>query len=397
FPRNNPDNMALSAYAHMPGIDILMNEWNLGVQAQFGNSRAVRELRSVANQLGRKRTLSETYGASGWDLTFFDQKRIGDWEYALGVNFLTQHLVFSTISGARKRDHPLSFSYHEPWWEAYRLMNDYFGRLSVALSAGEQLNHLLVIEPTSSAWMYYSPAIKNKELEKIGQDFQDFVHSLEKLQIEYDLGSEFILKDYGRTEGRKFRVGKRSYDLVILPPGTENLESWTAILLKNYLKNGGQVISWADKQIYMDGRPSSLGEELASFSGFKSMAGSALTEGIFSPILKKEIEFKNLSGEDKLFHQRRQFKDGQLLFLANISPDKEASGQVILKGKTVEKWQALTGKIEAYPSRIKRGRAYLDFSLQPGESLLLAIYKDKKTKPQLRPENGQLELEVKKI
>lgn len=64
YPRVNPDNMALNAYAHMPGIDILMNEWSLQPQAQFGNSRAVRELRSRANQLGRRRTLSETYGAS---------------------------------------------------------------------------------------------------------------------------------------------------------------------------------------------------------------------------------------------------------------------------------------------------------------------------------------------
>ena len=60
--------------------------------------------------------MSETYGAGGWDLTFFDQKRIADWEFALGVNFVNQHLSYVTIMGARKRDHPQSFSYHEPWW-----------------------------------------------------------------------------------------------------------------------------------------------------------------------------------------------------------------------------------------------------------------------------------------
>ncbi|MBM3306535.1 MAG: hypothetical protein FJY79_11445, partial [Candidatus Aminicenantes bacterium] len=72
-PRVSPDNLAMAAYAHMPGIDVLMNEWSEGPHAQFGNARAVREIRSVANQLGRRRTLSETYGAGGWDLTFFDQ------------------------------------------------------------------------------------------------------------------------------------------------------------------------------------------------------------------------------------------------------------------------------------------------------------------------------------
>ena len=56
--------------------------------AQFGNVRAVKELRSVANQMGYTRTLSETYGGGGWDETFKDFKRLGDWEYVLGVNFM---------------------------------------------------------------------------------------------------------------------------------------------------------------------------------------------------------------------------------------------------------------------------------------------------------------------
>jgi len=88
-PRNNPDSLALNAYAHQPGIDILMNNWSRSPQAQFGNSRAVREIRSLANQLGRQRTLSETYGASGWDLTFLIRK-----ELVTGSMLLV--LIFST-------------------------------------------------------------------------------------------------------------------------------------------------------------------------------------------------------------------------------------------------------------------------------------------------------------
>lgn len=392
-PRINPDNMALGAFAHMPGIDILMNEWSLDVQAQFGNARAVKELASLANQLGRKRTLSETYGASGWDLTFFDQKRIGDWEYALGVNFLNQHLVFSTIAGARKRDHPLSFSYHEPWWPAYRLMNDYFGRLSAALSSGEQRNRILVIEPTSSAWMYYSPAVKNGRLTRIGQGFQDFVHRLERLQVEYDLGSEWVIKEQGGFIGKKLRVGQRAYELVILPPGIENLEESTAALLKDYLKNGGRVLSWAGNQIYTGGRPSSLAAELAAYKGFRSLAGQDLSVEIVNKQLKSEVQFLELAGQDRLFHHRRQLQDDQLLFLANVSPDETASGRVSLRGKAVEKWEVPTGRTTPYPARVKGGRAFIDFSLKPGQSLLLAVYKNKKRnwKPAAEDKAGPVE------
>ncbi|UCE48314.1 MAG: hypothetical protein JSW47_22280, partial [Phycisphaerales bacterium] len=77
----SPDNMAMYAWHQRPAIDTLMNQYRQDTHAQFGNVRAVKELSSVANQLGRKRTLCEAYGAGGWDLRFEDMKRIGDWLY----------------------------------------------------------------------------------------------------------------------------------------------------------------------------------------------------------------------------------------------------------------------------------------------------------------------------
>src|SRR5512147_3037290 len=102
-----------------------------------------RELSSVANQLGRTRTLCEVYGAGGWDLRFEDMKRSGDWLEVLEVNTLNEHLSYITIRGARKRDHPQSFSYHEPWWPAYHTSAQYFARMSAAMSQGRQINKIL--------------------------------------------------------------------------------------------------------------------------------------------------------------------------------------------------------------------------------------------------------------
>ena len=396
IPRVVPDSLALSAFAHMPGIDILMNQWSTSPHAQFGNARSVKEVRSIANQLGRKRVLSETYGASGWDLSFFDQKRIGDWEYALGINFLNQHLVYSTIVGARKRDHPLSFSYHEPWWSDYRLMNDYFGRLSVALSSGEQINQVLVLEPTTSAWMYYSPVVRNEKFEKIGENFQNFIHQLEKLQVEYDLASEMVMKDWARVDGSSLMVGKRKYTLVVLPPGTENLEPKTAELLKDYLKNGGKILSWSESQLFCGGQVSNLAEEFAEFRSFHRVPGQEIKPELLARYVKPQIEFNNLSQAELLFHHRRQLSDGQLVFLTNIGPEKEATGEMVLKGRSAEKWDCFQGVAEPYPATYKNGKLHLQFSLKPGESLLVAVYGHKrqpavqKTEPPLTPETKEI-------
>lgn len=76
--RTGPDNMAMYAFHQMPGVDMLFNQFDdVHPQAQFGNVRAIKELGSIANQMGCRRTLSETYGGAGWDITFMDMKRLG--------------------------------------------------------------------------------------------------------------------------------------------------------------------------------------------------------------------------------------------------------------------------------------------------------------------------------
>ena len=192
------DNMAMYAWHQRPAIDNLMNQYSEGVHGQFGNTRTVKELATVANQMGRKRTLCETYGAAGWELRFEDMKRIGDWLYVTGVNTLNEHLSYITIRGSRKRDHPQSFSYHEPWWNEYHVMADHFTRLSLVLSSGEQINRVLLLEPTTSAWMYQG----TDKLEPLGNQFQDMINQLERVQAEYDIGCEDIMGRHGSVAGK---------------------------------------------------------------------------------------------------------------------------------------------------------------------------------------------------
>jgi len=222
-----------------------------------------------------------------------------------------------------------------------------------------------------------------KQFEKIAADFQNFVHCLEREQIEYDLVSEFVLKEHGQYQGKKLRVGQRDYDLVVLPPGLENLEKRTVELLKDFLTSGGKVISWGEKELLVDGKRSSLPAELMSSGNFEQLEPTLLAgenlKAVFSARLKPAIEFSQLSGEDLLFHQRRQYKDGQILFLANISPIEPASGQIKLKGYSLEKWDLMSGQTSYLQAERKRGWLNFEFNLKPGESLLLAIYNRKQS------------------
>jgi hypothetical protein len=395
-PLGVPDNMALTAYSQLPGIDILMNNWNGGYSGQFGSNRIVKELRSVANQMGSERTLSETFGAAGWDISFADQKRIGDWQYALGVNFMNQHLSYVSIAGARKRDHPQSFSYHEPWWGGYKNMADYFSRLSVALSSGKQENRILVLEPTTTAWMYFSQAWqprmdipddwKKGKMGNICEKFQGFVDSLEDAQVEYDLGCEDIMLKHGRVDGNKLEVGKCSYSLVILPPTLENLDSSTVKLLQDFLENGGKVLSYCGVPAFKDGQSDNALQLIASKWQKQWINGnlnklSAEIEANCEPVIK----FDDLNLHGYVFHHRRQLEDAQLVFIVNSSDSLQATGLFNINGGSVERWDPFTGSAEPFPFITMGEEISVDYTIAPGGSLLLCIKDEKKQSQLVKP------------
>ncbi len=368
-PRQGPDTMAMYAWHQTPGIDMLFNQFREDVRAQFGNVRSVKELSSVANQLGLRRTLSETYGGSGWELRFEDMKRLGDWEYALGVNLMNQHLSFQTLVGARKYDYPPSFGYHTPWWSQYHLLATYFARLSLALAAGEQINRILVLEPTTSAWMY-AGAQPNPRMMELGREFQAFITRLEKLQCEYDLGSENVMRHHGRIEKGRWIVGRRAYELFVLPPGTENLDGATAEGLEQFLRTGGRVLSFVDPPRRVDGTDTDRIARLAAQypKGWRKAAG--LDDPEARRLLASD-EFEQISGE--LFHHRRSLKDGELLFLANASLERNAGAQLRLKGRSLMRLDPAAGSIVAHPARAEADRLAVSVELPPAGSLLLYV------------------------
>jgi hypothetical protein len=367
------DNMAMYVWHQMPAIDMLFNQFNdSSNRAQFGNVRAVKELASAANQTGRQRKLSETYGGSGWDLTFRDMKRNGDWEYALGVNFMNQHLTYFTLAGARKYDYPPSFDYHEPWWDNYGYINNHYSRLSLALSSGRQVNDVLILEPTTTAWLYDSYIYQNPKVKEIGMSFQTFVTNLEKCQVEYDLGSENIMKDLGNVSKGKLNIGKGSYSRVVIPPMMENLDLSTFKLIRKFVISGGTLIAFS-KPSMIDGTPN---DDLKQF--FNKNSGSIISidelnsEAILKYFGNADITFEAKKG-GSLYHHRRILSDGQIIFLANSGLESEVNGLLKVHGTEAAEMNTLTGEIYGYPVSREDGNIRISYSIAPAGSLLLFI------------------------
>lgn len=368
MPTDGFDEASCYIYQQQPGVDMLGNVYTPNGQgAQFGNTRAVRELQSAANQAGHRRTLSETYGGAGWEIPFSNLKKLVDWEVVLGVNFVNQHLSYYTIKGVRKFDYPPSFTYHEPWWENYKMMGDYIGRISMATSSGEQINKTLVLQPNTTSWMYFARKIKHTTPEIIKRDFRLFVYDLERNHYQYDLGSENVLKVIGSVNKNTLVVGKRSYNLVVIPQTMQNIDLNTYKLLSEYLEKGGKILSFADSIPYLDGKESkSINALRSKYANQWSLAKEA-TE-VSAKNLLSDPDFLIQESDPKageLYFQRRIMEDGQMLFFVNSNNHHNATAKIKAKGKSLIKMDLLTGECFRLPTKSVDGQLTFEVTLSP--------------------------------
>ena len=373
MPTDGFDEASCYLFQQQPGVDMLGNEYTpKGLGGQFGNTRAIRELQSTANQAGHQRTLSETYGGAGWEIPFANLKKLVDWEVVLGVNFVNQHLAYYTLKGVRKFDYPPSFTYHEPWWENYKVMGDYIGRISMATASGEQINKSLVLQPNTTSWMYFSRKDKNLMPDSIKKSFKSFVYELERNHYEYDLGSENVIKSIGSVKNGKFIVGKRTYELVVIPESMQNIDKETYTMLKEYLSQGGKVLSFAKEIPYLDGNESlDLNDLKKTYSGQWTLAQKTDEQAVKSLFSLPDFSLQeSIPVKGELYYQRRIMSDGQLLFLVNSDTAQTAIAKINAKGRSLIKMDLITGECFKVPVRAGRGQLSFEISLPPIGSAL---------------------------
>jgi hypothetical protein len=255
YPWISPDDASLYSLLHMPGIDMLMGEELRKKGKDPHMLFTIRQLSSATRQLGR-RAFCEAYGVSGWDSTFEHYKRMEDWLIVHGVNFIDPHLSYITVRGARKRDHPQSFSDISAWWPYYRLHADHTARLCYIMAQGIAPNRVLVLEPTTSGFLWARRGGETPELAQLKDTYDELNQFLADHQVDFDLGDEYMIEWFGGISNKQLVIGKAAYDLIVWPQKMTNLRHQTLPLLQKYLEAGGEILAMDEVAAYLDGRPS---------------------------------------------------------------------------------------------------------------------------------------------
>ncbi len=218
-------------YFAMPGID------RLGRPIPKEECLAMYQVASVAQQLGKKQVLSETFALCGHNVSFSELKRIYEWQMVRGVNLLCQHLEGYSLRGIRKRDYPPAMYYQQPWWEVYKIFNDSMSRIGMLLTEGDVNVNILLIHPQTTAWSMFDNS-ENKNIYELGMNFIRLCLALEEKHVSFHLGDETIMERHARVEGKSLIIGNMRYTTIVMMPDNLLLDS-TKTLLEKYKANGG--------------------------------------------------------------------------------------------------------------------------------------------------------------
>ena len=338
-------------YQHIPGIDMLRDQ-----TIEF---MTIKGCTSVANQTGRKRSLTETYGVSGWQFSFEGQKWIGDYQYIQGINLRCQHLAWYSMKGCRKRDYPPLFNYQTPWWKYNNTVEDYFARIGALTSKGTPAISTLLLHPLSTAWInikidHNDPVHKRmqEKTDELGFMLNDYTRNLMANHIDFDYGDEEIMAMMARIENGRLVIGEMEYTTVVIPPFMENMYGSTISLLKRFMDGGGRVICEAGDIRYIEGEDSDAFRVISSHGNF--IRTDSIRETAAG--IQREVSIMLPDGNEagRLFSMVRDYEGTRLLYVINNDKTSSYETEISLKGiGRLEEWDPLTGEIIEYPSSAK--------------------------------------------
>lgn len=317
-------------YEHMdfPGVDVL-TEYNT-------NYCIVKQLSSVAHQLGQKWLLSELYGCTGWQMNFESYKNVGDWQALTGINVRCPHLSWYTMEGEAKRDYPASILHQSAWYKDYKYVEDYFSRIGLFLDQGESVCDCLVISPIESIWSQIYAGwstwlnTKTEDTAEIEKHYKDLCNWLLQNNVNFDFADEEMLSRLYSLEGNSLQVGKAKYNRVVIS-GMLTIRSSTLKIIDDFARNGGEVIVLGEQPQYVDAVPASINLNARLMEFTKESVGM-LANGIIT------------AEDERIFVEIKSDRTNTYVMMLNTDRKNSVNTKVRvgIEGN-IEKWCAKSG------------------------------------------------------
>ena len=302
-------------YFHMPGMD-----W-LGRKA-LPNDLTPYQVTSVAEQLGKKEVLTESFAGCGHNVSFEELKGIYECQMVRGINRLCPHLQGYTIRGIRKRDWPPTLYYQQPWWTEYDKWIDAMSRIGMLLSEGKTNVGVLVLHPMTTAWTLFNTKDFSK-IEDLDQSLIRVIRTLENKHISFHLGDEMILERHAKVEDGRLVINEQTYSYIVDTCCVELLDT-TKNLLEKYKKQGGKIGNVDDLLANPVINDVSIAYTQRTYDEFKvHYFVNSSSETKYSYVNVKGQKLDIYTGETEPFNGEHRFEPwGSLVVLADGTENK---------------------------------------------------------------------------
>jgi hypothetical protein len=395
---------SMTTYRHMraPGVD------HLGFQFKQTDRRAnsillltFKEVGSVANQLGLKRVSSENYGAGGYGMAIRDFKPLSDFGAAYGINLSVPHLTYETLAGRRKYDWPQTISDHSSWWPCYHVVADHDARLTYALCHGRERNRVLLLHPTASGWLHYVPtavklgnagALGDALIRRLRDSQAGLIQNLTDAQVDFDLGDEWLMAEFGSVRGRELRVGRGRYSLVILPPNMETVRESTLELLDRYMAAGGTVLALGKPPALVRGRVSDAPAALARKHPQQWAACASVVEALERVRTAVPPRVSRADGSPlpaELVYRREEMPQGRVLHFFANPWTMPIETSVRLEGKSLLALDTATGESQRQATESVPGGQVVQLFLHPAGHALFVSDPVRRAQPPAPPRKAK--------
>jgi hypothetical protein len=370
-------------YQHVPGIDMLT--------VQTHENLTVKQCTSVAHQFGREFVLSETYGCSGWEMTFEQQKWVGDWQYVLGVSLRCQHLALYTLRGCRKRDYPPSFNYNTTWWQYNPVVEDYFARVGLLTTQGRAVRDVLVLHPVTTAWAMVGDAQDTdggvSAADAFGAELNGFLQAVLATHYDADFGDEQIMAAHAHVEDGVLHVAQGAYAVVVVPPGTRTLLASTVALLERFLAEGGVVIAFDPVPTLVEGEVDVRAAQLFARPSVAVLEDVHALQYALESVLLRRVSIRDREGHEAspFLYMQRDLGDRQVYFVVNTDPDRAHHVRLTFAGQgRLEAWDLLSGEVRPVPVAVHRDAVSVEADVGPAGSRMYVL--DARQAPVVAPD-----------
>ncbi len=363
---------------HIPGMD------HLG--RSLASIQTEMQLSSVANQMGKKQILSETFAMCGWDVSFEELRWIYEHQMVHGINYLCQHLEGYTLRGIRKRDYPATLFKQQPWWSEYRIFNDMVSRIGMMLADGEIDFPILVLHTIESAWVKFDN-VNSEICNKIRDDMLRTMVALENSQLQYHLGDGRIMQRHAKVENGQLKIGTQSYKVVVVPPAN-CLGKFTFELLQEFKAQGGLVIFAGEVPTMLDGVET---DEIVKFAeNCVNTDFENLPSVIPADCRKLTLNYDKTEDDSPVYSTYRYFpREKMTMYYLVNSFMTERNATVTVKGKSATVFDYLIG--EEVPAVYSKNGDNVDIEITiPKRGSVVVFAYDEAEKPSAHKCNKEL-------